>query len=390
MTLQGGIGLKLSVSSIADRMRVARETSGLSTRAVSLKLKERGISMSHMSLSNYETGKLPPPASLLDALAGVYGRQRDWFFADGPMLSGIRYRALKAVKVSDKRAFEGEALGWFQAYLAAEQAVDDPIKPPSRRFRVEPDDTGASVAEKIRKEYGFDGAYPIPSVMRLLENFSIRVIQLDSDARIDGLAAKLGDHFVVAVNRALPNDRVRMNAAHELGHHLFEDCCPSTALSDDEVERRAMEFASHLLIPESALREAFRLQSMVRLVQYKERFGISLAAMLFRAEKSQLLAPALAKSLWIKFGELGWRKDEPGHVVSDRPIRMESLFDAAVQTKKMTFAEISAIAGVPERAVRQRVFVAMGGSQDAFEPRRDESNLRIEQYLREQPTQKEF
>jgi hypothetical protein len=68
---------------------------------------------------------------------------------------------------------------------------------------------------------------------------------------------------------------------------------------------------------------------------------------------------------------------------------MEVLFDAAFHQKKMSFAEIAAIAGVDERIVRQRVFLAMGGSPDAFEARRG-SSLHIDQYLREQPTQKEF
>jgi hypothetical protein len=56
----------------------------------------------------------------------------------------------------------------------------------------------------------------------------------------------------------------------------------------------------------------------------------------------------------------------------------------------MTLGEIAAIAGVDERAVRQRVFLAMGGSPEAFEPRREGSHLRIDQYFREQSTQKEF
>ncbi len=363
--------MNLSLKSIAERLRVARETTGMSTRVVARKLKERGFPVSHTSLANYETVKLPPPVALIDALADLYGRSREWFLSSGPMLSGIRYRALKAVKVGDKRAFEGEALGWFQAYLAAEKAVHDPIKHVPADFRVKPSETGAEVARWVRDAdvYRF-GDYPIPSIMRLAENFGIRVIQLHTDARIDGIAARLGDVSVVAINQNLSNDRIRMNAAHELGHHLFQDCVDGSSLSDEEADRRAMEFASHLLIPDAALREAFGLQSMVRLIQYKERYGISLAAMLYRAEQGRLLPRGLSKTLWIKFGQLGWRRDEPGYVPPDRPIRMESLFDAAVQQKKMTFAQIAAVAGVDERAVRRRVFLAMGGSAEAFEPRR--------------------
>ena len=381
--------MNLSVESIAARMRVARETAGMSTRIVSRKLKERGLNISHMSLSNYETAKLPPPVALIDALSELYLLPREWFFNAGPLLSDIRYRALKAVKISDKRAFEGEALGWLQAYLSVEQAVNDPLGHPLGEFKPKPSEKGASVAKRLREAYGM-ADYPIPEVMRLVENFGIRVIQLHTDARIDGIAGWLGTVPIVAVNQSLSNDRIRINAAHELGHHLFEDCVEGAKLAGDEVERRAMEFASHLLIPDSALRAAFELGSMVRLVQYKERFGISLAAMVYRAEKSGILSKSLARMLWIKFGELGWRKDEPGYVSPDRPIRMESLFDAAVHKKKMTFAEIGAIAGVDARAVRQRVFLAMGGSPEAFEPRSDRSGMRIDDYLRDQSTQKEL
>jgi Zn-dependent peptidase ImmA (M78 family) len=381
--------LNLSIRSIAERLSAARDTTGMSTRVVSHRLKELGLNVSHTSLLNYEAAKLPAPVALIDALATVYGRPREWFLHVGPMLSNVRYRALKAVKVADKRAFEGEALGWFQGYLEVEKAVDDPLTMPMGKFKVKSSESGADVANRVREHYKLKD-YPVPSIMRLVENFGVRVIQIHTDARIDGIAAWLGSVPVVAVNQSLSNDRIRMNAAHELGHHLFEDCAEGATLPHDEIERRAMEFASHLLIPDAALRAAFALQSMVRLVQYKERFGISLAAMLHRAERSRLLPKNLAKALWIKFGELGWRKDEPGYVPPDRPVRMEALFDAAVHRKKMTLGELAAIAGVNERAVRQRVFLAMGGSLEAFEPRRDTSSLRIDQYFREQPSQKEF
>ncbi len=77
---------------------------------------------------------------------------------------------------------------------------------------------------------------------------------------------------------------------HELAHFLYDD---GPSLPPDEVETRAFEFASHMLFPESQLRKAFQLKSMVHLVEYKERFGISLAAMIFRARKSKMISKQL-------------------------------------------------------------------------------------------------
>jgi len=339
-----------------------------------------GHAISHATLSNYETGRSIPPLAILDALAVVYERSRDWFYAVGPAFSpGIRYRSLKAVRVGDKRSFEGEALGWFTAYLAVENLVSDPPARAPRDFTIDPADSGESVAKRIRKFYALD-RYPLPSAVRLAENFRVRVIQLATEARIDGFAAMLGKVPVVAVNSGLSNDRMRMNVAHELAHHLFSDCVAGESLSEAEVEKRATECGSYLLIPDDALKDAFKLKSMVRLAQYKERYGVSLAAMIYRARRARLITEREYQHLWIEFSRLGWRKDEPGYVAPDRPIRMEALFDAAVRTNKTTFAEIATLAGMDERVVRRRVMSAFGGASDAIDGRRELNPMRIDAY----------
>jgi Zn-dependent peptidase ImmA (M78 family) len=229
-------------------------------------------------------------------------------------------------------------------------------------FRVGALDTGAEVALEIRKLFKF-GIYPVPSMVRVLEEFGVHIVQLETPARIDEFAGYIDGNPVVVVNPNLSNDRIRFNAGHALAHHLFRDCCRGgKGLSEEEVERRAHECASHLLIPEDQLANAFELKSMVRLVQYKERFGISLAAMIYRAKAAGLIPQDLYERLWREFSRLGWRVQEPGYVPPDRPVRMEALFDAAVCQKKMTYTRIAQLAGVDELTVKSRVLRAMGGS----------------------------
>ena len=363
-----------SASHLGERLRAARETAGLSTRVAARRLQEAGFRVSHTTVANYELGKTLPSMALVQAFARTYERTVDWFLARSVLLTGVRYRCLKSVRVAEKKRFEGHALGWLQAYLYVEKLMLR--QHANLRLRVRIDETPEQLATRIRKKYKLD-TFPIPSVIRLLENFGIRVIQIESEARIDGLAAWLGKIPVVALNSRLSNDRLRLNAAHELTHHFYDDCEAEGKLSEDEIERRAFECASHLLIPEKQLRQAFELKSMVRLVQYKERFGISLAAMIYRARRSNLLPKQLYERLWRDFSKLGWRKDEPGYVPPDRPIRMEALIDAALRENKTTYADIARIAGVDERSVRKRVFQAMGGSSNEYE---DDSGPSIVNY----------
>ncbi len=346
-----------SVASIGQRLRVAREAAGLSARAVSAALATHGRITSHTTICSYETGASTPEISDINCLAELYGRSPAWFLTNGPLLTGARYRALKSVRTRDRRAFEGEAAGWFNAYFQAENILGDFLTP--EELGPDAHESGRAAAEKVRRVYKF-GDYPIPSICRLAENFGIRVIQLDSPARIDGIAASFGTNNVVTVNPAQCSDRTRMSVAHELGHHILNHCGKAARHDEKAAEREAMEFASHLLIPDSQLKAAFADSSMVRLVQYKERFGVSLAAMIFRAHGCGIISNKTYKNLWIEFSRLGWRQDEPGYVGSDRPFRMEILFDIAIRGGKLTASQIALLAGVPERRVLQRIALAMG------------------------------
>ena len=123
----------------------------------------------------------------------------------------------------------------------------------------------------------------------------------------------------------------------------------SEETADKTAEQRAFEFASHLLLPNSQLKRAFEGQSMVRLLQFKERFGISLAAMVYRAEKLGFVPKSTAKMLWIEFARRGWKTNEPGSVRPDRATRFEQLIDEALVNRKLSLKELADLAGVGQK-----------------------------------------
>jgi Zn-dependent peptidase ImmA (M78 family) len=132
-------------------------------------------------------------------------------------------------------------------------------------------------------------------------------------------------------------------------------------LSGDEIEKRAFEFASYVLMPSDILKVAFSYKSMVRLVEYKELYGISLAAMVYRGRKERLITQSTYQKIWKQFSRLGFRQDEPGSVTPDRPIRLESLIDFVTTNKKMTFKDIASRINKEESDIRRRVVAALGG-----------------------------
>jgi Zn-dependent peptidase ImmA (M78 family)/transcriptional regulator with XRE-family HTH domain len=346
-------------ASIAGKLKTARSFSGLSTRAVASKLAAR-FSISHATIANFESGRSTPPLDVLAAFAELYDRPLNWFLESGQCLTGVRYRNLKSkVRISELHKFEADVQRWVDAYVILEQRLNRPLTATISNFRANNGPPPDELARDTRRELGIGDDEVVPSVIDVLERFGIRTIENSTDLRIDGLAARYGDEYIVALNPSVSNDRTRFNAGHELAHVLYGDC-EKDEEGDKSIEARAFEFASNFLLPNGQLKRAFEGQSMVRLVQFKERFGISLAAMIYRAEKLSFISKQTAKMLWVEFSRRGWKTSEPGFVRPDRATRFEQLVDEAVFSNKLSLKEIADISGVRPEAVKARLNFAMG------------------------------
>lgn len=351
------------VDTLGGKLKTARSLMGFSTRAVAQKLAPR-FSISHATIANYESGRTMPPLDVLAALAELYERPLNWFLERGKVLTGVQYRNLKSrVRMLDLHMFEADVQRWVDAYVNLEGRLKRPLARVEPPMFAKPGQAPEALSRALRRDLGLNEEQPVSSVVELLERFGIRVLENRTELRIDGLAAKYDSDYIVVLNPAVSNDRTRLNAAHELAHILYRDC-DSEEEGDKATEQRAFEFASHLLLPNSQLKRAFEGQSMVRLIQFKERFGISLAAMIYRAEKLSFITKPTAKWLWIEFARRGWKTREPGEVRPDRASRFEQLIDEALTSRKLSLKEMADLAGVRPEAIRERLNVAMGLSRD--------------------------
>lgn len=351
--------MSASAAIIGTKIRAARVATGLSTREAAREVSARGIPISHTTLSKHERGLSLTPVPLLETLAELYGRSLVYLLGEEPTLTGIRYRALKSVRVKDRRHFEGEATRWTRLYLKLEEVLESPLA--GSPLQAESDEGGKELAVRLRKKLKY-GEMPVPSVIRVLEKQGVRVLQVHSTARIDGISARFGKSPVVALNPNTSNDRFRFNAAHELGHHLFDDGGDDEG-SDHDGDDRAHDFASHFLIPDAQVEKAFEGFSMVKLVRFKELFGVSLAAMIYRGKKLGLIPQPLYERIWRDFSRLGWRTKEPGHVQADHSIRLEQLIEEATNDKRMSHGDIAGFASVDASVIRARVLEAIGGRE---------------------------
>lgn len=354
--------------SLGDKLKSARLATGKSMRVICDELGPANT-LSHTSLAKYELGSRQPSAGILAALSTLYGRPINWFISGGPTLEGVHYRNLKSrVRVSDRYQFEASSQRFLDAYIAIENHLGSPLP---QRFAlgefVEDTSTPKDLARAVRDKMGLNVHDPVPSMIEILEGFGIRALEMPTDMAIDGFSARFGDEHVVVLNSNVSHDRARMNTGHELWHVLSGDCDGARADETENKERdaAAFEFASHLLIPTPALVGAFQSRSVVRLVQYKERYGVSLAAMVYRAEKAGTINQATAKRFWVEFAKRGWRRNEPGRVLADRAIRFETLIEEAVFARELDWRAVATVAGVREDELRRRLDLALGFTNDS-------------------------
>jgi Zn-dependent peptidase ImmA (M78 family) len=348
---------------VAARLQQARTEAKLSTRAVSEQLPATA-KVSHATIASYEKGMTAPDLKTLTALAAVYKRPLSWFLLTGPSLKGVQFRETKStVTKGERESYLAHGQRWLEAYWRLEQRLQMPLSTPSACPKPSRRESPHDFAMRVRDWLHVGTDAPILQVIRTAqEAFGLRVIECVSPISIDGFAGRFGNENAVVLNpRRTAWDRVRLTMVHEIAHVLYRDHFRD-ARADKEEEAARFEFGFYLLMPRQALANAFQGRSVVRLVQFKERFGVSLAAMVYRAGKEQILSERDTQKLWIEFAKRGWKRVEPGTVCPERATRFEELYESAVEGGQLRPDETDSLLGVSEAEVHIRLILAAGGN----------------------------
>lgn len=191
-------------------------------------------------------------------------------------------------------------------------------------------------AQLIRKSAGLEEDAPVRNVTRLAERNGVAVI-----SRLDPLEHNQNGHTgisrpssyedrpLIATTHPLPGAVQRMTLAHELAHLIFDKNRATALPTRSYEERRAFIFAGELLLPEIAIKyvvsEDMPLNSYLRI---KAQYGISVMAIIKRAQDLGLISKQRARSLYIQANSRGWRENEPIEVEDETP---SLLFQAVTQ-----------------------------------------------------------
>lgn len=298
------------------RLTMARQLAGLrKARLADL------IGMSPASVTGWESGAKQPNRATVAKLALAL-RVEPQFFAGGapPRVEKPHFRSLRSTPQVAQD--EAEAYGQFVTEIAGllEKVVELPetLLPD---LPVAPDEADASPEDVARKAREFFGVTPGPiqHVVRLAERAGVVVVFSEPGiAAIDAYSLHSGTRPIIVLNPVKDDYyRQRFDVAHEIGHLIMHhDAEPGGRVAEEQANRFAAEF----LMPAEEiglhLPTTTAGRGWAKLAELKEHWGVSIAALLYRARTLGVMGDVTYRNAMIRMSQNGWRRAEPGRVSS--------------------------------------------------------------------------
>jgi Zn-dependent peptidase ImmA (M78 family)/transcriptional regulator with XRE-family HTH domain len=188
------------------------------------------------------------------------------------------------------------------------------------------------LAGDIRQAYRLDGDAPMRNVTRMMERAGIAIAPMSApfgnDTLLDGHCGvshhpAWSPRASVGLVAGMTGDRQRFTLAHEFGHIVLHSW--RTVSDPDQREREADYFAGALLLPRRCAEEDIAESLTLRgYMPIKAKFGISLHAIVARAQRLGLITRDRQRSLMIQLSSRGWREKEPVDVGHESPVLLHT------------------------------------------------------------------
>lgn len=319
-------------SNLSERLAAARRMAGLSLQELSDRM---GNVVSRQAIHQFEQGKANPESDTLLALAKALGVRLDYFYRDTATtvtLEKIEYRKKQKLTKAEETSIKEKAKDVLERYFELENLTDAQLtfKSPLEDIIIYTQSDIEDVAELTREKWQL-GMKPIPSVIEMLEEKGIKVLEIDASESFQGLCANANGNLVVVINQNDDDVRKRFTAIHELAHILL------TFADGVDIERYCHRFAAALLFPRQSVIEAFSSKrkkiALAELLQVKAYYGISIQATLIRLRDLEIITEATYKGFMIWMTKVGYRKKEPGTYKGiEKAIRFSQLlYRAAIE-----------------------------------------------------------
>jgi Zn-dependent peptidase ImmA (M78 family)/DNA-binding XRE family transcriptional regulator len=293
------------------RLRSARKMAGLSMQNLADNMDNL---VSKQAINKYEKGSMLPDSKVLIKLAEVLNVKVDFFFRDPTVnLENINFRKRSKLSVKEESSIKEKAIDFLERYIEIENllGINASFVFPVKKRKISSHKDVENIALELRNAWDL-GLNPIPNVIEMLEERGVKVYELSAPEAFDGLSSWVEDIPVIVINKNYDPIRKRFTVLHELGHLLLDF---EKNEENKKLEKFCHAFAGAFLIPKTVFIREFGEHrtriSIPELIDVKEYFGISVQALMMRAQALNVLPESKIKEFFIMVRSYGLQ-DEKG------------------------------------------------------------------------------
>jgi Zn-dependent peptidase ImmA (M78 family)/transcriptional regulator with XRE-family HTH domain len=310
-----------------ERLTLARRLRGLRKNQLA-----DAVGTTPKAIGRYEAGVQRPEEPTVRRMAIALGVPVEFFQGGRTPVSmdGAHFRSLRSTSQIERD--QALAYGRIATDVVAvlESLVDFPeVDLPE--YPVSPDEIagpGPVEAARLTRKALREQTGPVPHVVRLLEAHGVIVLVLPQAAeRVDAFSAGVHPRPMVFFNPAKGDYwRNRFDGAHELGHLVMHaDAEPGEKIVEDQAHRFAAEF---LMPADDIAQQLPGTADWERLATLKETWGVSMAALLYRARTLGIMKETAYRNAMSTMSSRGWRRHEPGQA---KPLEQPTMLTRAVE-----------------------------------------------------------
>ncbi len=324
-----------------ERLRIARTFQGRTQADLAAQL-----GVTQQFVAQLERGRKQPNAMLVGALGDVLGFEPEFFygvplteFTDAEC--NFRRRRTTPISVRARALAFGTLFGQLLQYLQSQLRLPTQDVP---RIHAAGAEEIERAAEHCRIHWGLGLDVPIKNVVRMMERAGVPVTKCPGiGAKVDAFS-RAGESSVLVLTEK-PASRCRYDVAHECGHLVLHDGEP-TGTAD--AEAAANRFAAALLLPRAGFAREFppaRHSGWAGLFRLKQRWRVSLAAMIRRAAELSLIGGAEYLRRYKELSARGWFRHEPHEFEHEAPEILPRAFDLLHESFGLERKDVARVLG---------------------------------------------
>jgi Zn-dependent peptidase ImmA (M78 family)/DNA-binding XRE family transcriptional regulator len=339
-----------------DLIELARESRGMTQGA----LAEATGSISQPLISKIEHGTHTPSAERLQSIAEALKYPPEFFYQSGRIgwTVCLHHRKRQSMPVTRLKMIHAQVnIARMQVMrLMRGIEIDSPLTFP--RMDMAEYESPEQIARLARGHWRLPLG-PVRSVIAAIEDAGGVVLRGNFDTtRLDAISIWVPESPpFFFMNPGMPGDRWRWSLAHEMGHALMH----TQPTSDQESE--ADRFASEFLMPAEEIRPELARLTMPRLAELKERWKVSMQALIRRAYQLEVITQRQQRSFFMRFSQLGYRKQEPFPIPQEEPQLLQSIVEVHQTKHGYDAAELARSALMSEDEFRTAYLPAPGPSR---------------------------